>query len=313
LAISVATSDIGKPGWTTGGPVKGAVLIAGPTASGKSALALDYARRLGGVVVNADSMQVYGMLRLLTARPSDDDMAAAPHLLYGHVDPGVAYSTGAWLRDVKALADGGAFEGRPPVFVGGTGLYFKALTDGLSAMPDVPADLRTGWRNRLAAEGAAALHSILAERDPEAAKALRPGDGQRIVRALEVLDASGRSIRTWQGERGKPLLDVASAQRIVIEPDRAELALRIERRFDGMVAAGAMEEARAFARLSLPASVPAAKAIGLRELLAADAGDVSLAAAIDQAKTATRQYAKRQMTWFRNQLGERWARRVMPE
>lgn len=289
--------------------MRGAVLIAGPTASGKSVLALETARRLGGVVVNADSMQVYDVLRILTARPSDEDMATVPHLLYGHVDPRRPYSAGEWLREVRALAAAGAFEGRPPVFVGGTGLYFKALTEGLSSMPEVPADIREHWRNRLAGEGAAALHRVLAERDPAAAASLRASDGQRIVRALEVLAASGRSIRDWQGSRGTPLVDPGSARRIVIEPDRAELARRIDGRFDAMIEAGAAGEAQAFAALGVDASMPAAKAIGVRELIAAAAGEIDPGTAAERAKAATRQYAKRQATWFRTQLGDGWERR----
>ena len=291
--------------------MKGAILIAGPTASGKSALALDLARSVGGVVVNADSMQVYDVLSVLTARPAPADLEKAPHLLYGHVDPASPYSTGAWLRDVEALRRDGVFDLRPPVFVGGTGLYFKGLLEGLSAMPDVPADVRETWRGRLAAEGAQALHAVLAQRDGLAAATIRPADGQRIVRALEVLDASGRSIRAWQGERSRPLVDGSTARRILIEPDRADLAKRIDRRFDAMVAGGAIEEAKRFAARGIDPSMPAAKAIGVRELSAAAAGDIALDAAIDAAKAATRQYAKRQMTWFRTQFGEGWERRSM--
>ncbi len=291
--------------------MKGAVLIAGPTASGKSALALDFAARTGGVIVNADSMQVYDRLRILTARPSDQDLAAATHALYGPVDPRSPYSTGIWLDEVRALAENGAFDSGPPIFAGGTGLYFKALLEGLSAMPEVPEKLREGWRTRLAEEGPEALHRTLSDRDTVAASTIRPGDGQRIVRALEVLDASGRSIRDWQAERGTPLVDAATARRIVIEPDRTELARRIDGRFVKMIDGGAMEEARAFARLGVAPSMPAAKAIGLRELIAADAGTVSLDEAIERAQAATRQYAKRQMTWFRNQMGAEWERREM--
>ena len=286
--------------------MKNAVLIAGPTASGKSALALDVVRETGGAVVNTDSMQVYSVLRVLTARPGDDDLAAAPHLLYGHVHPREPYSTGQWMRDVEGLIRSGALEAGPAVFVGGTGLYFRALLDGLSQMPEIPGAVRERWREALTGEGAAALHRLLCERDPESAAAIRPSDGQRIVRALEVLEASGRPISHWQGVAGPPLVDREAARLLVIEPDRAELGRRIERRFDAMIGSGALEEARALAALNLDPAVPAMKAIGVRELIAADRGEVAFEEAIERAKTATRQYAKRQSTWFRHQLGPGW-------
>lgn len=289
-------------------PLKNAVLIAGPTASGKSALALKIARAEGGTVVNADSMQVYSVLRVLTARPGQPELSVAPHRLYGHVDPRETYSTGRWARDVEDLIRSGALDGGPAVFTGGTGLYFRALTDGLSAIPPVPAPVREKWRAALEQEGPAALHRLLGERDARAAAAIRPGDGQRIVRALEVLEASGRPISHWQGVAGRPLVDRVSARLIVLEPDRAELARRIEARFDAMMRAGAAEEARAMEALGLNAAMPAMKAIGLRELIAAERGEMPLDEAVARAKTATRQYAKRQSTWFRNQLGPGWRR-----
>lgn len=286
--------------------MKNAVLIAGPTASGKSALALELAERLGGTIVNADSMQVYSVLDVLTARPRGADLARAPHLLYGHVHPGTAYSTGAWLRDVGRIAF--ELESRPAIFTGGTGLYFRALTEGLSEMPAVSAAIRERWRERLATEGPDVLHRLLGERDPEGAASLRPTDGQRIVRALEVLEASGRSIRSWQAERGRPFIDRATARFFVVEPDRADLVRRIEDRFDRMVEDGVLDEVRAFTALGLDTSLPATKAIGLRELGAALSGQIGLREAIDRAKAATRQYAKRQSTWFRHQLGPEWRR-----
>lgn len=301
----MATRGIEKSGGE--GLIRNATLIAGPTASGKSRLALELAERIGGTIVNADSMQVYAVLDVLTARPGAEDLRRAPHLLYGHVDPAIAFSTGAWLREVVALADGGGLSGAP-VFVGGTGLYFRALEEGISEMPDIPGEVREHWRRELAEKGAAALHRVLADRDPKAAGTLRPGDSQRIVRALEVLEASGRSILDWQMERGRPLIDRDSARFIVIEPERAELVARIDRRFDGMIEAGALEEVRALAALDLDQRLPAMKAIGVRELQAALAGEVSMAEAIERAKIATRQYAKRQSTWFRHQLGPHWRR-----
>ena len=287
-------------------PIEDAVLIAGPTASGKSALALEIARDTGGVVVNADSMQVYSVLRVVTARPSEADMAGVPHRLYGHVDPASAYSTGHWLRDVDALRD--ELDGRTAIFVGGTGLYFRGLLDGLSAMPEVPDALRRAWRERLAAEGAPALHGLLSERDPRAGHRLRPSDGQRILRALEVLDVSGRSILDWQGDRGTPLV-ASTARRIVIEPDREVLAARIASRIDRMGDEGAIAEVAALLARSIPASMPAMKAIGVRELAETQAGRVSLAQAKERMAAATRRYAKRQSTWFRTQLDAGWDRR----
>jgi tRNA dimethylallyltransferase len=250
--------------------IENAILIAGPTASGKSRAALRMARRVAGTIVNADSMQVYSLPRLLTARPDDTEMALAPHRLYGHVDPAAGYSTGQWLRDVRKLVEAGDFRHSLPIFAGGTGLYFRALLEGLSPMPRIPDAIRRKWRERLASEGAERLHSILSERDRETADRLRPADGQRIVRALEVHDASGRSILSWQEERGRPLVDAASARLLVLAPDRKRLAERIDRRFDAMIAGGALEEVRTLLKLGLDPALPAMKAIGVAE--AAGAG-----------------------------------------
>ncbi|WP_244597723.1 tRNA (adenosine(37)-N6)-dimethylallyltransferase MiaA [Roseitalea porphyridii] len=281
-------------------------LIAGPTASGKSAFALELAARTGAHIVNADSMQVYDGLRVLTARPDADELARAPHHLYGHVPPSVAYSTGQWARDVTDL-----IARLPPdaslVFAGGTGLYFKALTEGLSPMPDVPDAVRAAFRARLAREGAPALHADLAARDAEGAAMLEPGDGQRVVRALEVLEASGAPLRHWQGRRGDPVLPPETiGARFVLLPERAALNARIESRFDAMIARGALDEVRALRALNLDPDLPAMKAIGVRELGAVLDGAMDEAEAIARAKAATRQYAKRQMTWFRNQFDATW-------
>ncbi|MEZ5812131.1 MAG: tRNA (adenosine(37)-N6)-dimethylallyltransferase MiaA [Rhizobiaceae bacterium] len=304
--MRVATNGIGISG-LTGGAAQ-AVLIAGPTASGKSALALRTAEARGGVVVNADSMQVYSVLDVLTARPSADEMRRVPHRLYGHVDPAEPYSTGAWLADVGRLLSDPGIAGKPLVFVGGTGLYFRALLGGLSAMPDIPDTVRQRWRYRLTEEGASGLHRMLRRQDPDAAMAIKPADGQRIVRALEVLEVSGRSILDWQAERGAPLVDPATAKRIIIEPDRAWLARRIEARFDAMLANGAVGEVRALLARGLAPAMPAMKAIGVGQLRRAIAGEISLDEAATLAKTASRQYAKRQMTWFRTQCGNEWTR-----
>jgi tRNA dimethylallyltransferase len=290
------------------GRVKDAILIAGPTASGKSALALELAERRGGVIVNTDSMQGYSVLDVLTARPTAAEQARVPHLLYGHVHPAKPYSTGAWLRDVTRLIDEGAFSARRPIFVGGTGLYFRALAEGISEMPEIPTVVRERWRYELAEHGSAKLHRILMREDSAAAMTLRPTDSQRIVRALEVLEASGRSILAWQAARGRPLIDRATARFFVIEPERAALVERIEARFDRMLDKGALEEVRSLAALDLDPALPAVKAIGVRELQAALAGEMSFEEAILRAKIATRQYAKRQATWFRHQLGPEWRR-----
>ena len=293
----------------SGEGIQNAVLIAGPTASGKSALALDIAERENGVIVNADSMQVYSVLKVLTARPGDAELARAPHLLYGHVDPGATYSTGVWLRDVEQLIAEEKLAGRRPIFVGGTGLYFRALLEGLSAMPDIPDHIRAKWRARLDAEGAAGLHRVLQADDPVTAKTLKPGDGQRIVRALEVLEASGRSIRDWQSETSRPLIDQATARLIVLDPPRPVIRERIARRFEKMVEAGAVGEVQALLGLGLDPAMPAMKAIGVPEIAMAIGGEIPLQEAVERATIATRQYAKRQATWFRHQLGTEWERR----
>jgi len=269
-------------------------------------MALDLAERSGGIVVNADSMQVYDALRVLTARPSKADTARVDHRLYGHVPAAEAYSVGRWSRDVAALLEEPALQARPRIFVGGTGLYFKALLGGLSDMPPIPNAIRARWRMRLAEEGALALHAALQASDPETASALKPGDSQRIVRALEVFEATGRSIRLFRGTTGRPLIDPDTARRIVLQPDRAALRERIRLRFDRMMDEGAVEEVRALLARDLPPDLPVMKAIGVREIAAFLRGELSAADAVDRVSIATGQYAKRQATWFRNQFGADW-------
>jgi tRNA dimethylallyltransferase len=285
-----------------------AILITGPTAGGKSALALDLARRHGGVVINADSMQVYDTLRVLTARPSDEEMGGIAHHLYGHVPAGRAYSTGDWLRDVEALLAQLRGEGRLPVFVGGTGLYFKALTGGLSDMPDIPPLIRERLRTRLIEEGAQVLHRELADVDPPMAERLNASDGQRIVRALEVIEATGQSISVFQEKRGPMLVDPQRAEKIVVLPERKRLHARIDQRFEIMLQTGAIEEVRALLAQSPPPEAPVMKAIGVSEIGAMLAGDISRETVIERGSALTRQYAKRQMTWFRNQMDDSWTR-----
>jgi tRNA dimethylallyltransferase len=285
-----------------------AILIAGPTASGKSALAIEKARETGGFIVNADSMQVYDVLNVLTARPSADNLGAADHHLYGHVHPQEDYSTGHWLADVSALLARPDLAGRTAVFVGGTGLYFRALTGGVSDMPDVPPAIREVWRARLAAEGPESLHPLLAECDPAAAARIKPQDGQRIVRALEIFEASGRPISHWQNQRMPSLIDLDRTERYLLLPDRAILAARIEKRLRQMVDNGALEEVKALMALDLNTALPAMKAIGVPEFAAYLRGEIDIETALTLAGNSTRQYAKRQYTWFRNQCGAEWQR-----
>ena len=292
---------------------KNTTLIAGPTASGKSALALRIAKQSGGVVVNADSMQVYDVLRVLTARPSEEDMEGVPHHLFGHVPPSLLYSTGKWLADVQSLLAAPELAGRHIVFAGGTGLYFRALLGGMSEMPDVSPDLRQFWRAALAQKGPEALHAELAVRDPETAARLKPQDSQRIVRAIEVHASSGRPISFWQRQTGAPLVDEASARKICLTADRAALRAKIGGRFAAMAQSGAVDEVKALMALRLDPSLPAMKAIGVGEISAFLRGEISLPEAAERASAATRQYAKRQDTWLRHQLGANWEREQMPD
>jgi tRNA dimethylallyltransferase len=289
-----------------------AVLIAGPTASGKSAAALRLAEASAGAgrgawIVNADSMQVYDALRILTARPGAAEAARAPHRLYGHVAAENRYSVGGWLSDVEAVLSAAGAAGALPIVVGGTGLYFKALTEGLAAMPAIDVEVRAHWTARLAGEGPALLHAELARRDERAAAAIHPGDSQRILRAHEVLEATGKSLAAWQQAQPDALLPAAWTLRIVIEPDRDTLHRRIEERFDRMIEAGAVEEVRAVLARNLDPQLPVMKAIGVRELAAVLGNEVPLAEAAAAAKMETRRYAKRQLTWFRNQMRD-WQR-----
>ncbi len=285
-----------------------AILIAGPTASGKSALALRLARDCGGYIINSDSMQVYDVLDQLTARPQSDDLQIVPHYLYGHVSPLQLYSTGRWLEEVEALLARPELQGRIPVFTGGTGLYFKALLGGLSDMPQVKDEVRDYWRNRMLEEGAPRLHEELQQRDPAMAERLKAGDSQRIVRALEVIDSTGRSLIEWQEAKGKALIDPLYAEKLVLMPDRAWLRQRIAQRFDLMMQGNAVQEVQALMALLPDAALPVMKAIGVREIESWLKGEMSREKAVELSVIATRQYAKRQMTWFRNQFGDEWRR-----
>jgi len=282
--------------------VKQAVLIAGPTASGKSALALALADRLGGTVVNADSMQVYAGLRVITARPTAEEEARAPHLLYGHVDPSETYSTGQWLREIGDALDHIAAAGRVPIVVGGTGLYFKVLSEGIAAVPAIPAEIRESVRERLARDGVSALYAELTVRDPVTAARLMPLDRSRIARALEVSLATGRSIRDWHGENSPPLLPPERAVKVFMTLERAQLVSRIEARFAAMMQTGALEEVRALAARQLDPLLPAMKAHGVPWLIRHFNGEIALDEAIAGSIMDTRRYAKRQHTWFRGQM-----------
>jgi tRNA dimethylallyltransferase len=278
------------------------VLIAGPTASGKSALALRLAEKLGGTIVNADSMQVYRDLRIITARPAPEEEARARHLSYGHVDAAVNYSTGQWLRDVGGVLAELARDGRTAILVGGTGLYFKALTTGLAAVPPIPTDIRSAVRGRLASDGVRPLYEELSARDPQTANRLMPNDRSRISRALEVMLATGRSLSDWHREGLPPLIDASRAAKVFITTERKELVRRIETRFAAMLEAGALEEVRALRQRQLDPSLPAMKAHGVPWLIRHLNGEISLDEAAAGAVMDTRRYAKRQVTWFRNQM-----------
>lgn len=288
------------------------ILIAGPTASGKSVLALRLAEELKGVIINTDSMQVYNVLEQLTARPGRAELERVPHYLYGHVSPSIAYSTGRWFSDVEELLKVPELTEKTLIFTGGTGLYFRALLGGLSTMPAIPEDIRSFWRKQDAELGAEKLHELLALKDPVAAALLRPTDSQRIVRALEVFDSSGRSIAEWQKETGRALINAAAARKIIIEPDRQWLGLRIAKRFGTMMKEGALDEVKALLSLGLSHELPAMRAIGVKEIAEVLAGRLKTEQAAELATIATRQYAKRQMTWFRNQLGDDWERVPYP-
>lgn len=280
------------------------VLIAGPTASGKSALALAIAARAGGVIVNADALQVFANWRVLTARPSAEEEAVAPHRLYGHVPGNMDYSVGHWLRDVTPLLR----DGPRPIIVGGTGLYFSALTEGLAEIPPTPPAIRALADERRIAEGTGAL---LAELDPRTRDRIDGRNPMRVQRAWEVQRTTGRGLAEWHAETPPPLLPLAAAQPIVLDADRDWLGERIDRRFDAMIANGALEEARRNIAAGWDPAAPSAKAIGAAELVDYLNGNRSLKDAVAAGKTATRQFAKRQRTWFRSRMGQ-WMRIKLP-
>ncbi len=273
------------------------VLIAGPTASGKSALAIDIAEREGGVVINADASQVYGCWRVITARPDQGEESRAPHALYGHVDWRETYSAGQWLRDVQPFLDAfRAGSGPRPIITGGTGLYFQTLTRGMAEIPATPAQIR--------AEGdALALPDLIAALDPETAGRIDLANRARVQRAWEVKRATGRGLAAWQAETPPPVLGLADTVPIVFDIDKSWLEDRIRRRFDLMLEGGALDEVRAM-RAEYDPILPAFRAIGVPELVAYLDGDIDLETARERASVATRQFAKRQRTWFRSKMAD---------
>ncbi len=286
-----------------------ALLIAGPTASGKSAAALALARRFGAAIVNADSMQVYRDLRILTARPSPEEERLAPHRLFGVIDGALNFSAGRWARAAgEVLAE---TKERPVVFVGGTGLYFRALTEGLSEIPSVPEAVRAEVRAKAEGRATPELHDELQARDPETAARLNPSDRQRILRALEVVAATGRPLVSFLGARATPALTPGEWAGLYLAPDRAELGQRIDARFDAMLAQGALDEVAALIERRLDPALPVMRAHGVPHLIGHIEGRLTLDEAASRSKLDTRHYAKRQFTWARHQLsGFRW---VAPE
>ncbi|HEY7687979.1 MAG TPA: tRNA (adenosine(37)-N6)-dimethylallyltransferase MiaA [Dongiaceae bacterium] len=282
------------------------VILGGPTASGKSALAAAIARAFDGTVINADSMQVYRELPVLTAQPSAAERAAVPHRLYGFLPVTERCSAARWAALARSEIEAAHDSGRLPIVVGGSGLYLKALVEGLAPVPEIPADVREAARRRLAEIGKAAFHAELAQRDPQMAARLRPGDSQRMVRAWEVMAATGRSLAAWQAQSVRPPDGAARFAKFLLLPERSLLYAACDARFAAMVARGALEEARQVAALADDPGLPGLKALGLRELIRHVRGDVTLGAAIAAGQQATRRYAKRQITWFRHQFDGAW-------
>lgn len=281
-------------------------LLAGPTASGKSRRALEMAQRTGAVIINADSQQLYADLQVLSARPSSEEEALAEHQLYGVADAGEAWSVGRWCRAVMPVLADLATEGRPALLVGGTGLYFTALTTGLADIPDVPVEVRDAAGAAFDADGEADFRHRLARVDPAAEARIEAGDRQRLTRAWAVARHTGRALSDWTADT-TPLLPPGSWTGLVVEPERKALYANCDLRVAQMVEAGALDEVRALVARGLDPALPAMKAVGVREFAAHLAGETTLAAAVEATRQATRNYAKRQLTWFRNQTPG-WAR-----
>lgn len=279
-------------------------LIAGPTASGKSALALALAERVGGAVINADASQVYADLAVLSARPSSDEMARAPHRLFGHVDGAEACSAARWARDAKAEIAAAQKAGRLPILVGGTGLYIRTLLDGIAPVPEIDPDIRMQVRALPVAESYAALM----REDPEAAVRLAPADTARVARALEVIRSTGRGIGVWRAEKQGGIGGQVALSSVVLLPPRDWLFARCDARFAAMLEQGAAEEVEALLARRLSPELPVMRAIGVREIAAWIGGEIDRDDMIKRATIATRQYAKRQYTWFAHQPPAQWLR-----
>ena len=278
------------------------ILIAGPTASGKSRLALELACSLNGIIINADSMQVYRELRVLTARPDVREEALAPHRLYGIIAASAPFSVGRWLDMVVAEIAAARGAGQVPILVGGTGLYFQALTEGIAKIPDIPNNARRRARNLLDKLGAAGVHTALKVRDPKMAERLKPTDSQRLVRALEVIEGTGISLAEWQGQPATTPILPGPWYGFVLNWPRSELYSRCDRRLEQMLDHGALDEVKALAALDLDPALPAMKALGVPGLIKLIRGEMDRASALATAQLDTRRYAKRQMTWFRNKM-----------
>jgi tRNA dimethylallyltransferase len=281
-----------------------AILIAGPTASGKSAIAVRLAQAIGGIVVNADSMQVYRDLAVITARPTLEEEGGVPHRLFGHVDGALNFSVARYIAEAERALEQAREAALVPIFVGGTGLYFKALTQGLSAIPPVPEPVRQAVRAESQDLPAPELHRRLAEVDPETAKTLRPSDPLRVLRALEVFRATGRPLVSFHGERVPGPLNGSELFKVFLAPDRDELRRRIDARFAAMIQKGALEEVRVLSERRLDPALPVMRAHGVPGLLAHFRGEATLEEAIARGQGDTRRYAKRQFTWFRHQLAD---------
>ncbi|WP_371394763.1 tRNA (adenosine(37)-N6)-dimethylallyltransferase MiaA [Glycocaulis abyssi] len=281
------------------------IFLGGPTASGKTALAVALAQRVGGEIINADSMQLYRGLEVLSAQPGEDERAGVPHHLFGEADPSTRWSAGRWVRAALAIAEPLRESGVPAIFVGGTGLYFKTLIDGIAPTPEIPPEVRAEV-SLLEESGHAALRAEAERLDAEGAGRIKPGDRQRLVRLIELVRTTGKPLSVLHADT-RPLIAPGSWAGFALRPDREALYARIERRFDAMMEAGALDEARALHARGLDRQLPALKAVGIRPLLAHLDGELTLEEAVERAKTDSRRYAKRQFTWFANQHAD-WTR-----
>ncbi|MBL4836540.1 MAG: tRNA (adenosine(37)-N6)-dimethylallyltransferase MiaA [Kordiimonadaceae bacterium] len=291
--------------------MKQALFIAGPTASGKSALSLKLAAEMNGVIINADSMQVYDTLRIVTACPTAADEAAAPHKLYRFLDPSETCSAVFWATRAMAEIEAAWAADQMPIVIGGTGMYFKVLLEGIAEIPDIDTDIRAEVRRTCEEAGSASLHGDLALYDPATAERLSPNDSQRVCRAVEVYRSTGKTLTGWHAETAPGLMQAADEagliEKMVLSPDRDIVYDRCNRRFDHMIADGALEEVEALMLRGLPDTLPAMRALGVPSLMAFLRDEVTLEEAAEESKTQTRRFAKRQLTWFRNQFAG-WSR-----